>query len=496
MTIYRASGDQARALLELPEQLPTRPAGYYGASLIAGKISGFEHNYEFSSPRRRALMVTKMLRTSPVLSLAEELLTSRVTSVRLTVPRRNGVSEEAADALEMWLGLGQYEDSGGRIGDLTTDDLLRHLMSAKVYGHVLMSESWTYDEGLYFCSLHRRHQQSYSTYITENEGSGRLLAVTQRFGDIGTPRNGRILPMRESLWYVNGVSNWFDGESVLRPVYPHWRSATMRYRLEDLLASKYADPPILGKIDLEAFYRFANNDDGSPPTRDDLTEELAHLASKITGLSADESGHLLVPSWWSFQDRAKHSYDPSPLLQSASHHERVMAEKLYVSTLLQGRAGDSGSRAMVSTQSEVIVDAIIDTLQSILNALNRQTVRRFMQVNFSGLRTSEYPIVSFERASVKRPWWQENSSSFADFVMAGILSPTPEDERAVRAASDLPPIEDNAAPSALDRRATAAGGRLRTPEGQREARAPGASARTENRFVNRLVERGDEDGDD
>ena len=493
MTIYRAKGSEAAQLLDLPEELPTRPAGYYGVSIVGGRISGFEHNFEFSSPRRRALMVTKMLRTSPVLSLADDLLTSRVTSVRLTVPRRNGVSEEAAEALEMWLGIGAYEDSGGRLGDgQTTDDVMRHLMSSKAYGHVLLSESWSYSkaEGLYFVHLHRRHQQSYDTYITEQEGSGRLLAVTQRFGDIGIPRNGRVLPMGESLWYVNGVSNWHDGESVLRSVYPHWRSATMRYRLEDLLASKYADPPTVGTLNLEEFFRYSNNEDGSPPTRDDLADELAHFATKLTGLASDESGHLLVPSWWTIQERARHSYDPEKLLTSASHHERVMAEKLYTSTLLQGRRGDSGgNRAMVTVQADVVTEAVIDTLQSILSAVNRQTVRRFMAVNFSKLKPSERPTISFERASVKTPWWQSNSGAFADFVMAGILSPTSEDERAIRAASDLPPIDEDETPSRLDRLATSAGGRLKTPAGQREARTPGASERKENRLVNRLVNR-------
>ena len=478
--------------MELPEELPTRPAGYYGVNLVGGKISGFEHNYEFSTPRRRALMVNKMLRTSPVLSLAEDLITSRVTAVRLTVPRRNGVSEEAAEALEMWLGLGPYEDSGGRIGDnMTPDDLMRHLMSAKFFGHVLMSESWSYSksEGLYFVHLHRRHQQSYDSYITEQEGSGRLLAVTQRYGQVGNAQKGRTLPLRESLWYVNGVSNWHDGESVLRSVYPHWRSATLRYRLEDQLANKYADPPTVGLLDMEQFYKYANNEDGSPPTRDDLTDEISGLATKLTGLASDESGHLLLPSFWSIQERAKHSYDPSKLLSSASHHERVMAEKLFVSTLLQGRSDSSGSYSMVKSQVELVTSGVIDTLQSILSAVNRQTVRRFLAVNFSKLKPSEYPCVSFERASISTPWWQENSSAFADFVTSGILSPTPEDERAIRAASDLPPIEDDESPTMTDRQAMQAGSRLRTPAGQREARRPSNSKPTANKFVNRLVER-------
>ena len=499
MSNYWRTAGQAKDLLDLPEELPTRPAGYYGVNMIGGKISGFEHNHQFSSPRKRATMVTKMLRTSPVLSLAEDLITSRVTAVRLTVPRHPGVSEDAAQALEMWLGLGPYEDSGGRMGDgMTPDNLIRHLMSAKFYGHVLLSESWSYnrDEKLYFCHLHRRHQMSMDTYITEREGSGRLLAVTQRYGQMGNAINGRVLPMGESLWFVNGVSNWHDGESVLRPVYPHWRSATLRYRLEDQLANKYADPPTVCSLDMEQFYKFANSDDGSPPSREDLTAEIAGLAEKLTGLHSEESGHLILPSFWSVEERARHNYDPTALLASASHHERVCAEKLFVSTLLQGREG-GGSYSMVKTQAELAITGVIDTVQSMLSALNRQTVRRFLAVNFGNLKTSEYPYVSFDRSSAgKIPWWQENSDAFASFVTSGILNATPEDERAIRAASDLPPIPDDENPTTLDRQANASGGRLKTAQGQREAQRPGASPRRQNRFVNRLVQRGSGDGDD
>ena len=146
---------------------------------------------------------------------------------------------------------------------------------------------------------------------------------------------------------------------------------------------------------------------------------------------------------------------------------------------------------MVDVQSKVIEDATIDSLQWICNALNRQTVARFMKANFSQLDRSEWPRVSFERGAVVTPWWQTNAQAFAQFVSQGIVTVSPEDERAVRAASDLPePPEDT--PTQDDRIAVQAGGRLRTAQGQREAAQPGKSAATANPFVKRLV---DEDDD-
>ena len=62
-------------------------------------------------------MIGRMMRTSPILSLAEEYLTGLCTAVKLVVKRNDETSEEAAEALERQFGLGKYEDAGGRMGE-------------------------------------------------------------------------------------------------------------------------------------------------------------------------------------------------------------------------------------------------------------------------------------------------------------------------------------------------------------------------------------------
>tara|TARA_Y100000593_G_scaffold24659_1_gene49191 strand:- start:349 stop:1827 length:1479 start_codon:yes stop_codon:yes gene_type:complete len=486
-TLYAVAAERAKAYLELPEELPSRPAGSH-ATLTAGRLgTEWEHNHEWKTPTRRARLISKMLRTSPILALAEELITGRVTSVRLTVKRNADTSEEAAEAMEAWLGLGKYEDAGGRMS-MSTDELIRHLMSARAYGHVALSESWEYDDeaGLYWCDLHRRQQASYYAYLTEAK-SQKLLGIVQ---STGYGISQAVLPIAQTLFLVSRPDlGWFDGRSMLRSCYPHWRSQQLRYRLEDLAANRYAMPPAQGKLVLDRFVQYANGAGGTTPTREDFQAELADMASKLTGLDSDDNSHLLYPDYWTFEQRAsQHSFDPGPLLESASHHERCMAEKLAVSFVMQGRRGDGGSRSMVETQAVTAQDAVIDSTQWLLNALNRQTVKRWLDVNFSTLTREERPIVSFERASIKTPFWMSNPGAFADFVSNQILTVSPADEAAIRAASDLPPPPDDL-PDALDRKASQAGGRLKVPAGQREAERPGDSKRTKNRFVNRLVER-------
>lgn len=495
-SLYRIAAQRAQSYLELPEELPTRPAGYSGTSIVGGRLgTEYEHNVEWATPRARAKVVSKMLRTSSILALAEEYLSGRVTACKLHVPRQEGKSAEAAEAIERWLGIGEFEDAGGRLGsNMAIDDLLRHMLSARLYGNAALSEAWEFDEtsGLYWCSLHRRRQESYDAYITDD--SERLLGIVQRVGYTGGTVDRRVLPLGETLFIAHRPDlGWFDGRSVLRPCYPHWRSEQLRYRLEDLAANKYADPPQRCVLDVDRFARFANGGDGAPVSRDDYTTEIAGMKNKLEGLHSEESGHILMADWWKLEEASSRAgaYNPEPLLRSAEHHQRVMAERLYVAWQLQGRRGDGGSRSMVETQSEVVQDATVDCLQWILNALNRQTVRRFLKVNFSSLDPSEWPFVTFERGSITTPWWQKNAQAFASFVSQNILTMSEEDERAIRAASDLPPPPDNS-PDAVDRQALNAGGRMKTPAGQREARSPGRSRPTPNRFVERLVEREDD----
>ena len=489
--LNQTAAARAQEMLEMPTELPSRPAGYSGTPIVGGRLgSDYEHLFEFSTPRLRARTISKMLRTSPILAIAEEYLAGQVTGVTLTVPRQ-GKSEEACDALERWLGIGKYADSGGKCGSGGIDEMLRHLCSARTYGHVAMSESWLYDESskLYWCHLYRRRQESYDTYITE-PGTERLVGITQRSGYVKGGIQSIVLPINETLWLVHRPDlGWYDGRSVMRPCFPHWRSEQTIYALNDLAAAKYSDPPLRGSLDVDRFNAFSHGQDGAPANRTDYEDEIRSMQTALESLHSDENAHLLYPDWWSFEEVSKqHNYDPEPLLRSAEHHQRVMAERLYIAWITQGRKGDGGSRSMVDVQSSVIENATVDILQWVLQGLNSQTVRRFMRANFSTLDESEYPVVSFERASVIAPWWQSTASAFVSMVTSGVVTVNEEDERSIRAASDLPPPPEDL-PTADDRQANAVGGRLKTAAGQRDASNPGKSRAKKNEFVERLVDR-------
>lgn len=497
-SIYAISEQRAKAMIAMPEELPGRPSGWAGAPLHGGRLgSEFEHNVTWRTPRSRALIIGKMMRTSAPLALAEEYLTGRITAVPLIVQRGEGKSDEAADALEQWLGLGKYMHNGSRLGDgMACDDLLRHAMSARTYGHVALSESYEYDDtaGLFWCSLSRRRQESYDAYLTERR-TNRLAGIVQRVGYVSGGIDNRVLPINQTFWLVHRPDlGWYDGRSVLRSVYPHFRSEQLRYRLEDLAANRWAAPPMQGSLDVEAFAQFANTG-GQPVTRDMYQDEISRLVKDLRNLDSSSDSHLLHPSWWSFStvtDKAG-SYNPEALLRSAEHHQRVMMERLYISFLSLGRSGSGGSYNMASVQHQVILDATIDCLQWFCTAFNRQTVRRFLRANFSQMDPKEYPSVSFQPGAIKVPWWQSNAQSFAQFVSQGIITMSEQDERAIRAASDLPAPDEDTLPDALDRQAQNAGGRLKVPAGQRESRRPGESRKASNPYVNRLIEReGDE----
>ena len=113
-TLYTISKDRAAEFLDLPEELPSVPAGYTGTRITGGKLGfEYEHNIEFRAPRRRALMIGRMLRTSAILSLAEEYLCGLVTKCKLSVKREELIAwltNQEGD----WLNLQVSEGRNGK----------------------------------------------------------------------------------------------------------------------------------------------------------------------------------------------------------------------------------------------------------------------------------------------------------------------------------------------------------------------------------------------
>ena len=478
----------ARKSSPLPDQYPEAPDGHSGTPIVGGRQPReYEHNNRLSAMRDRALIHSQMMRTSHTISLAEELLTGLVTAARLRVDRTENTDEGAADALEWWLGLGRYENSGGRLGVGTTDALVRHMMSARMYGNVLLSESWEYDKarGLYACALHRRRQTSYMHFIVDDRE--RLIAVEQRLDPLGRSSNA-MLHIDRSLWMVNRPDiGWHRGESILRSVFGDWRDAQNGKRTLASIVHRHGDPPVIATLDVAKFTK-ALAADGLSPTIELIGQEIADFESKVNGLASDQFGHLIKADWWTVEPRSNHEVNFDGIIGVINFHQRCIAERLYIAWVQQGRAGTGGSRAMVDTQSKVITDAVVDSLQWVVQGLNAQTVRRFLDVNFSNLSEEERPVVTFDVGSIRPPKWAENPTAFASMVAQRLITPTPALEQSLRARLDLPPAGEDELPGVDDRAAARAGGASRTPAGQRSISGGGK--------YNQLIERGDEEAEE
>ena len=60
---YKLAADRAAEIMDLPAELPERPAGFSGTPIVGGRLgSEYEHLVEFATPRRRALTISRMLR--------------------------------------------------------------------------------------------------------------------------------------------------------------------------------------------------------------------------------------------------------------------------------------------------------------------------------------------------------------------------------------------------------------------------------------------------
>jgi len=280
---------------------------------------------------------------------------------------------------------------------------------------------------------------------------------------------------------------WHRGESILRSVFGAWRDEQEGLRTLASIVHRHGDPPVIATLNV-AEYAKVLAADGLAISVELIDQEMADFEAKVNGLSSDQFGHLIKPTWWTIEPRSNQEVNFDGIIGVINFHQRCIAERLYIAWVQQGRAGTGGSRAMVDTQSKVITDAVIDSLQWLVQGLNVQTASRFLDVNFSKLSEPQRPVITFDAGSIRPPKWAENPAAFAAMVGERLITPTPALEQALRARMDLPAADVDGLPSADDRAASRAGGASKTPAGQR-AIAGGDK-------YNQLIERGDEEAEE
>lgn len=471
----QASGDAA------PGYAGTLSAGLSGNP----RLDDFEHNRKLLDPRTRIREYRKVARSHSPTAGSIDTMHTLIASHAVEVEVGPGQSEEAAEALRRYHGIGDAADDMPLCG-VAWHDLVAHFADAPIqYGAAMMAVGYgeTHDSGINAPRLEPRRAANLWEYHQTPRGD--LAAVELRSDAMhvaGT--EGVYIPRFDDegrvrlIWGAwRGGTNiamgeGFDGLPVLRSVLADAQDSLslrqmMRVAAHLAAVGKWHAKVDFNKVGQEIFGQEWAGKTGEERTafyqtyKTFLQSHLDYLANDvkpgiITGMHT-EIGLLADGK----------AFDPARFIQPIDSTDRAVAERFWTAWLQQGRAGSGGSRSMVETQGDMLFRAVAGYVEWVIGTLRTQLHPTFYQINFPGLPVEQRP--SIRVSGLKTPDFIRNAEAFHGYLDRVGVPLGAEAVQRLFTAFGMPAPDAADVPSAADQRAVAVGGALRTEAGQRAA---------------------------
>lgn len=267
-------------------------------------------------------------------------------------------------------------------------------------------------------------------FLYDQNGGPR--GVEHRAIDPSDPFKGKQvvigLPIDKLLIFTyDQLGGNLEGQSLLRTAYKHWYYKEQLYKIDAIQKERHA----LGIPDI-----------GLPPgyTQADL-ELAAELGANVR---TNERAYILRPPGWEI-GFAKPEGQLVNVLESAQHHDMMIARNVLVQFINIGAgsssgSGQSGSRASSSTMYDLFLKSLRSVANMIADVINVHLIPQLVDYNFNVKR---YPTLKVRRVGADRDL-QMFSAAMRNLVDAGIISVDKETEKWVRREVDMPEHVDYA----------------------------------------------------
>lgn len=482
-TTLDALASQPSGLLAVPDAPPEpkdrswesgRPYGSSGR-----RHSHYEHAERYRYGRARALKCGHVLRTSHAAALGAISANRLTTLATYRVARTEHTDEAAAEALERAFGLGPYAGAGECESDAR--QLVARVQWAQNYGFGLWGETWDQADGIYWL---RRFETIYADsivgWVPERAADGastsdRVVAALQRVPG----KVERAVPLDQVLYAVRlRDEGGSEGVALLRHVFPQFDSWLDAVRSQDVAVQRFAVATPVAKFlpDVAEKFGFAIDPTAGPDERDAAKAEIQAELDRMDAMLAEYTSHhrarLVLAPWFEMElFGGADQVDPAKLQPVIDAKERAILEAYLHGWMAAGRAGSGGSYNLVEIQREAALDAAVADVSWALEAINGQSVARFMRYNFSTLPRRAWPKI--EAVWPQRAAFIKHMDKVMAAVNAGLLTPHAGDEPAVRAGFELPEMDDAGEQrNATDR---LRGNAVSTARAAREVTRPSAS---------------------
>lgn len=230
-----------------------------------------------------------------------------------------------------------------------------------------------------------------------------------------------------------------EGVSILRSAYKHWYYKDNLYKVDAIQKERHGiGIPI---VHLPVGYN---------PKDVEKAEEMG------SNLRTNEKAFAVLPPNWELS-MLKLEGNLVNALESAEHHDLMIARNVLGQFINLGSGEGSGSKAVGGTQMEIFVKAVRYVAGIIAQQINSDVVKTLVDWNFNGV--NRYPELKVRRIG-ETVDWRGLSVALRNLIEPGLISPTPELETYVSDFMDLPLPSQEALDRDIDDRVTKGRGEL------------------------------------
>lgn len=328
-------------------------------------------------------------------------------------------------------------DNLWNFGTQTFDDFMREALSCLVYGFSIFEKIFDWIQvGDYvgkigwhhFAYRHPQTRYRWNTEIVKTAGGAthrNLVSLTQF-----APPDYRLvdIPVEKLLIFaVNKLGDNFDGISILRFAYTHWKVKQILYKIQGIgLERASIGVPYAGWL---------NNAPDSV---------IQYVTQMLENLRADDQASIQYDKNLVDIGFLQNHFDASGVAAAIEHHDtKIMQSGLAQFVNLGTRSsGVTGSYALSEDQSEMFLDALNGEANTFAGNFHMQATQQLIRLNFGAdIPGMKMPKLAHgdigQRSAIKL------AQSLNAFAQYGFVSPDPRTENVLREFLDLPERDED-----------------------------------------------------
>lgn len=308
------------------------------------------------------------------------------------------------------------------------DFTLSHMLLMLDFGCIPFEKVFTLgeDKRIRYARLAPRLPQTLWRFEVAEDGQLSTLVQYAAKGSSGNFQELTIdAPYLAHFTHDREGDNYF-GRSVLRSAYPHWFYKKDAYRIAGIRLHRFGVGIPKASIDTT---KMPSNS----------TDELNKIETTLKGIVAHEKAYIRSPDWvtWDILVPQGGAGGDKTIIEVIEHHNLMIARNVLATFISEGGDGLNSSRTR--SLLDFFISALYTLAANICGTANRSILKPLCDLNFAMSAGLRYPkLVANDVADTDIKQLTENIKNLAP---EGFITPSDDDEDALRKLMGLPPME-------------------------------------------------------